>query len=163
MDATTTDIAIGPLPPDFRDWDALLDLIIQAFAYMDGVVDPPSSAHRLTPASLAEKAAAETVLVATAGGVPVGCVFLANRGDHFYLGKLAVSPALQRSGLGRRLVAAAEAEARRRGLAAIELQARVELIGNQHAFARLGFVETGRTAHEGFDRPTSITMRKALA
>ncbi|TIN50217.1 MAG: GNAT family N-acetyltransferase, partial [Mesorhizobium sp.] len=27
----------------------------------------------------------------------------------------------------------------------------------------LGFRETGRTAHAGYDRPTSITMRKVLS
>ena len=31
------------------------------------------------------------------------------------------------------------------------------------AFHALGFVETGRTAHPGFDHPTSVTMRKRLA
>ncbi|TIN07524.1 MAG: GNAT family N-acetyltransferase, partial [Mesorhizobium sp.] len=31
------------------------------------------------------------------------------------------------------------------------------------AFARLGFHETARTAHSGYDRPTSITMRKVLS
>ena len=39
----------------------------------------------------------------------------------------------------------------------------IELTGNQQLFAKLGFVETARTAHQGYDRPTSITMRKALA
>ena len=45
----------------------------------------------------------------------------------------------------------------------MELQTRVELTGNQRAFRSLGFVETGRTAHQGYDRPTSVTMRKRLA
>jgi hypothetical protein len=60
-------------------------------------------------------------------------------------------------------MAAAEACARSLGRTALELQTRVELTGNQAAFARLGFRETGRTAHEGFDRPTSVTMRKEIA
>ncbi|RUY90914.1 GNAT family N-acetyltransferase, partial [Mesorhizobium sp. M7A.F.Ca.CA.003.01.2.1] len=38
----------------------------------------------------------------------------------------------------------------------------IELTANHAAFARLGFRETGRTAHDGYARPTSITMRKAL-
>lgn len=162
MAATTTEIAIGPLPVGYDRWDQLLDLIMRSFAYMDGVIDPPSSAHRLTAASLAEKAADETVFVALDGDNPVGCVFLAERGHNLYLGKLAVEPAFQRAGLGRRLVAEAERETRRRGLRTIELQTRIELTGNQHAFARLGFVETGRTAHAGFDRPTTVNMRKVL-
>ncbi len=38
------DIKIAPLPADFSDWEGLLALINEAFAYMDGVIDPPSSA-----------------------------------------------------------------------------------------------------------------------
>ena len=45
---------------------------------------------------------------------------------------------------------------------ALELQTRVELGANHAAFQRLGFVEVGRTAHDGYDRPTSITFRKSL-
>ncbi|TIV92899.1 MAG: GNAT family N-acetyltransferase, partial [Mesorhizobium sp.] len=52
--------------------------------------------------------------------------------------------------------------ARARGKDAIELQSRIELTANHAAFARLGFRETGRTAHAGYDRSTSITMRKVL-
>jgi hypothetical protein len=39
----------------FNRWDELLALILASFAYMDGIVDPPSSAHRLTLASLARR------------------------------------------------------------------------------------------------------------
>ena len=49
------------------------------------------------------------------------------------------------------------------GKPALELQTRIELTGNHAAFRRMGFVETARTAHPGFDRPTSITFRKRLA
>lgn len=68
----------------------------------------------------------------------------------------------QGQGLGRRLMQAAEDLARSRGKAAIELQTRVELTANHAAFARLGFHETDRTAHDGHDRPTSVTMRKTI-
>jgi predicted N-acetyltransferase YhbS len=143
--------------------EELLDLIMRAFAYMDGVIDPPSSAHRLTVENLREKCAAEIAFVALEGERLVGCVFLAERTDHFYLGKLAVDPAFQGQGIGKLLMREAEAAAIAAGKPLIELQTRVELTANQTAFARMGFVETGRTAHAGFDRPTSITMRKALA
>ena len=49
------------------------------------------------------------------------------------------------------------------GKAALELQTRIELTANHAVFARLGFRETERTAHDGYVRPTSITMRKALS
>jgi GNAT superfamily N-acetyltransferase len=156
-------VEIVSLPPNFHRWQELLDLILRAFAYMDGVIDPPSSAHRLTLDSLEEKCAAETVFLAVAGGRLAGCVFLANRGMDAYVGKLAVEPALQGQGIGKRLLEAAEAEAKRVGSLVVELQTRVELTDNHAAFARMGFHETVRTAHEGYDRPTTVTMRKELA
>ena len=163
MSATAlAEVAIAPAPPDFSRWDELLALIVDAFAYMDGVIDPPSSAKRLTPASLAERAAGETLLLATRGDEIVGCLFAAERADCVYVGKLAVRRDLQGTGLGRRLLAAAEKRALGAGKPVLELQTRIELTGNQAAFARLGFRETARTAHAGFDRPTTITMRKEL-
>lgn len=156
-------VEILRLPDGFDRWNELLGLIRSSFAYMDGVIDPPSSMHRLDIASLAQKARDESVFIARSERGNVGCVFLAMRGDHAYLGKLAVDPACQGAGIGRLLVEAAESEARSRGLAYVELQTRIELAGNQEAFARLGYAETKRTAHPGYDRPTSVTMRKVLA
>ena len=78
-------------------------------------------------------------------------------------GKLAVEPSLQGRGIGRALMAAAEAHALKAGKLSIELQTRVELVENHRTFERLGFRETARTAHAGYDRPTSLAMRKVLA
>lgn len=161
MDRTATPL-VAELPPDFARWDELLALILRAFAYMDGVIDPPSSAHRLTPENLMHKAKQETTFLAVENGQIVGCVFAQERATDFYVGKLAVDPGLQGRGIGGRLILAVEDFARRRGKYAIELQTRIELAANHAAFARLGFRETGRTAHEGYQRPTSITMRKVL-
>jgi GNAT superfamily N-acetyltransferase len=141
----------------------LLALIRRAFAYMDGVIDPPSSVQRLTLDSLKAKAGKEIAFAAYDEALLIGCVFVELKDGSAYVGKLAVDPAHQMGGIGRLLMEAAEAEARRVGLPALELQTRIELTGNHEAFARLGFRETERTAHPGFDRPTSITMRKALA
>ncbi|MBS3978299.1 MAG: hypothetical protein KGZ77_00675 [Rhodobacteraceae bacterium] len=57
----------------------------------------------------------------------------------------------------------AEVRARVLRLAALELQTRVELVENRRAFAAMGFIETGPTAHPGFDRPTSIIYRRVVA
>ncbi|WP_027169262.1 GNAT family N-acetyltransferase [Mesorhizobium sp. WSM3224] len=159
----TVGISIVGLPADFDRWDDLLALIRRAFAYMDGIIDPPSSAHLLTAGSLGEKAKRETVFLAVENGRIVGCVFALERTRDFYVGKLAVEPRLQGQGIGTRLMRAVEGLARERGKDAIELQTRIELAANHAAFARLGFRETGRTAHQGYDRPTSITMRKVLS
>ncbi|RWA77388.1 GNAT family N-acetyltransferase [Mesorhizobium sp. M1C.F.Ca.ET.193.01.1.1] len=162
MDRPATPL-VAELAPDYARWDELLALILRAFAYMDEVIDPPSSAHRLTPENLESKARQETVFLAVENGRLAGCVFALERANDFYVGKLAVEPGLQGRGIGARLMQAVEDLARRRGKPAIELQTRIELAANHAAFARLGFRETGRTAHAGYDRPTSITMRKVLS
>lgn len=142
------------------DFSGLLRLIRSAFAYMDDRIDPPSSMHRLTVQDIAAQAA--TGEVWAIGTPPVACMFLTPKGDALYLGKLAVAAAQRSRGHARALVAVAEARARALGLSAVELQTRVELTENQQTFRRLGFAETGRTAHAGFDRPTSITFRKSV-
>lgn len=153
---------ISRLPDDFDRWPELLALVNDSFGYMDGVIDPPSSAKALTPDGLAAKARREICFIATHAGNILGCVFAGERPDCLYIGKLAVTPTQQGLGIGRALVDAAEAHARAIGKPAMELQTRIELLGNHAAFARLGFRETLRTAHPGFDRATSITMRKQL-
>jgi len=148
--------------PDFEPWDELLGLIREAFAAMEGRIAPASSVHRLTAAQMAADAAAGLALLAEQDGGLVGCLFCQARGDAFYLSKLAIRPDRRRNGIGRALVEAAAAEARARGLAVLELQTRIELVENHAAFAALGFARVGETAHPGFDRPTSITLRRAL-
>ncbi|MEP6566453.1 MAG: GNAT family N-acetyltransferase [Mesorhizobium sp.] len=156
-------VFITQLPADFERWDDVLALIMRAFAAMDGVIDPPSSAHLLSVDSLKAKAGEETAFLALKDGRIVGCVFVQERPDDFYVGKLAVEPGFQGQGIGKQLMQAVEALARSRDKAAIELQTRIELTANHAAFARLGFRETEQTAHKGYDRPTSITMCKVLA
>ncbi|KAA3450413.1 GNAT family N-acetyltransferase [Mesorhizobium sp. SARCC-RB16n] len=156
-------VSITQIPADFGRWGDVLALITRAFAFMDGIIDPPSSAHLLTVDALRAKALRETGFLALDGDTIVGCVFALEGADGFYVGKLAVAPGRQGQGIGRRLVQAAEDLARSRGKAAIELETRIELIANHAAFVRLGFHETERTAHDGYDRPTSITMRKTIS
>jgi predicted N-acetyltransferase YhbS len=158
-----SNVSIVQLADDFNRWGEVLALIMRAFASMDGVIDPPSSAHRLTVENLRGKARQETGFLALKESEIVGCVFVLERADDLYVGKLAVAPTLQGQGIGKQLMQAVEDLAHSRGKAAIEIQTRVELTGNHAAFARLGFRETERTAHKGYDRPTSITMRKIIS
>jgi GNAT superfamily N-acetyltransferase len=158
--AQSAGVLVTQLAPSFDRWDELLGLIMRAFAPMDGIIDPPSSAHLLSIESLRDKAGRETVFLALQGVRIAGCIFALERSADFYVGKLAVKPDLQGQGIGRQLMQAVEDFARGRNKPAIELQTRIELTANHATFARLGFRETARTAHQGYDRPTSITMRK---
>lgn len=157
-----TGLIVTRLPEDFSAWAELHDLIMRSFAYMDGVIDPPSSAHRLTPANLRDKARNEICFIATLDGRLAGCIFAAERADAFYVGKLAVDDSARGMGIGRALMQAAEHHAVAQGKPTLELQTRIELEANHATFGRMGFVEFERTAHEGYDRPTSITYRKTL-
>lgn len=140
-------------------WPALLSLLHEAFAYMEGRIDPPSSLRELSADALTRQTQTGEIWII---GAPVACIFLTPKPGALYLGKLAVAESHRGHGLARRLINLAEERARVMQLPALELQTRVELAENQAAFHAMGFVEAGRTAHAGFDRPTSITYRRAV-
>ncbi len=142
------------------DWATLLSLIQTEFSFMQGRIDPPSSMLRLTAETLA--AQSRTAEIWAIGHPPHACVILTPKADALYIGKLAVAADHRRKGLARALIDLAESRARALGLPGLELETRVELAGNQATFVALGFVETARTAHPGYDRPTSITYRRAV-
>jgi ribosomal protein S18 acetylase RimI-like enzyme len=142
------------------DWAALLTLIRTSFAGMEGRIDPPSSMHDLTPDSI--EAHATNAEVWAIGTPPMACVFLTPKPDALYIGKLSVAENHRRQGHARALIDLADARARALHLPFLELQTRVELTENQRTFTALGFLETGRTAHAGYPRPTSITYRRAV-
>ena len=147
----------------FDRWQELLALIVSSFAYMDGVIDPPSSAHRLTLENLAEKARAEIAFVALDGDEIVRFLFCRPEPPAcLYVGKLCVSPKAQEKGIGGMLLEQAEALARELALPALRLETRIELIANHTKFAAWGFVKTAENAHAGYNRTTSIEMTKFI-
>ena len=144
------------------DFAPVLLLIETAFAFMDGRINPPSSVHRLTAPALAAQAATGEVWVMEDLGRIIACMVLTPGPGHLYLGKLATDPAFRRLGLARQLVRHAVLRARALGLPDLRLETRVELTENHAAFQAMGFAEVARTAHPGFDRPTSITFARAV-
>ncbi|NTJ40987.1 GNAT family N-acetyltransferase [Agrobacterium larrymoorei] len=156
-------IEIVQIDDGFDRIDELLALIMSSFAYMDGVIDPPSSAHRLTPDTLRQKTRDELAFAALGNGELLGCIFCKPESSSLYIGKLAVSPAAQGRGLGRALLRKAEETAHSLSLPALRLETRIELVGNHKQFSSWGFTKTAENAHPGFDRTTSIEMRKRLA
>ncbi len=88
-----------------------------------------------------------------------GILVLETHADHLLLDNLAVDPARHSQGLGRRLLAFTEAEARRRGYGAVELFTNEVMVENIALYRRLGYVETGRKRDRGYDR---VFFRKTL-
>ena len=72
-----------------------------------------------------------------------GCVYAEIHGDRGYLGLLAVDPLRQGTGLGRKLVSAAEDYFRDAGCCAVDLRVLSQRTPLPPFYRRLGYVETG--------------------
>ncbi|MEQ8814713.1 MAG: GNAT family N-acetyltransferase [Thalassobaculum sp.] len=141
----------------------VLAAIHGAFAEYEGKLAPPSAAMKETVDSLARRLAAGALFVAEdADGTVIGAVCAERKGEAIYLDRLAVPPAARGRGVAAALVAAVEAFAAETGAASVTLGVRLALADNIGMFERLGYVETARTAHPGFDRPTSASMAKPV-
>jgi GNAT superfamily N-acetyltransferase len=155
-------IAVRPLEP--ADAATAAGVIGAAFAAPERAVDPPPSALGVDPdavAALLARADGGGAL-ALADGTAAGCVLWEERDGGLYAMRLAVPPAWRRRGIARLLMAAAEMEGRRRALPRLHVGTRLALYGNRVLFAAIGFVETGRHSHPGYDRPTWVALEKRL-
>jgi N-acetylglutamate synthase-like GNAT family acetyltransferase len=101
------------------------------------------AADRTNPEKVRDLLQKGKFVVAEEDGALAGCVYVEVRGERGYFGLLAVDPALQRSGVGSRLVAIAEDECRSAGCRVMDLTI-VNLRTELPAFyQRLGYVESG--------------------
>jgi GNAT superfamily N-acetyltransferase len=154
---------INVSPAEFSDWPQLLALVRDSFAYMDSRIDPPSSLKKMGIEEFRAKADEEILILAEEDKTIIGCAFAALRDDCVYVGKVAVAQSARGKGVARAMFAAAENLARKHQRQFLELQTRVELAENHATFAALGFQKLSESAHPGYNRPTSITMRKPVA
>ena len=116
---------------------------------------------RINPAGVCEYMKKGKFLLAEVSSGLSGCVYVELRGDRGYLGLLGVEPPRQGTGLGRKLMDAAESWFREAGCVAIDLRivsARTPL----PAFYRhLGYIETG-TAPFPHDVPAKVPCHYIL-
>lgn len=84
-------------------------------------------------------------------GALVGVLELVDRGDHLWIDNVAVDPAWQGRGLGRRLLTFADHEARRRNLPRLGLLTNELYVANIAMYERYGYRETHREPHLGTD------------
>jgi ribosomal protein S18 acetylase RimI-like enzyme len=99
------------------------------------------------------------VWVLAEGGEVLGVLVMRPAEDHLFVDNVAVAPGHQGRGLGRELVAFAEARARRDGLPEVRLYTNEKMQENLAVYARLGFEETSRRLDGGYQR---VFMRKWL-
>ena len=100
-----------------------------------------------------------TWLLEDSDGQCVGVLVLIEKPDHLLLDNVAVDPAWQKRGLGRRLLEFAEAEARRLGLDEVRLYTNALMTENRALYARIGYQEYDRRDVGGRD---AVFMRKTL-
>ncbi|WP_457091086.1 GNAT family N-acetyltransferase [Microvirga sp. P5_D2] len=89
----------------------------------------------------------------------VGLIILKSETDHLLLDNVAVSPAHQGRGLGSKLLAHAEAQARQRGFREMRLYTNELMHENLVVYGKLGWSEYDRTEQDGFRR---VFMKKEL-
>jgi ribosomal protein S18 acetylase RimI-like enzyme len=143
---------------DARDVDAIAQCVQRAYAkYAERLPLPPKPVL----ADYAQVVASSTVwvLVHPQDGLLLGVLVLVAMPDHLLLDNIAVEPAWQGRGLGRRLLALAEAEACRLGLTEVQLYTHALMTENRALYARVGYLEYARKQVNGRD---AVFMRKSL-
>jgi predicted N-acetyltransferase YhbS len=133
-----------PIPPRIRtaeadDAPAIARLVNAAFRPERFFIDT----DRTDPEKVSALLQKEKFLLLFEDGVVVGCVYVEIRGERGYLGLLAVDPQRQRSGIGARLISAAEQHCRSAGCRFMDLtfvNVRQELPAY---YQRFGYAESG--------------------
>jgi ribosomal protein S18 acetylase RimI-like enzyme len=98
--------------------------------------------------------------VITVDGQIVGLIETVMHTDHVLVRNIAVAPSCQRQGIGRRLLAHADALAAAAGLAEVRLYTNGKFAGNIALYVRSGYVVT---REEPFMDGTVVHMTKRLA
>ena len=131
---------------DAGDIPGLVVLLNAAFAMDRAFIDR----ERTSDEEIAQLMQSGTFLVADDARALVACAYLELRGRRAYMGMLAVDPALQGRGVGRRMIAAVENRASGAGCSGIDIKIidrRVEL---PPLYRALGFRDNGTAP---FDDP----------
>jgi GNAT superfamily N-acetyltransferase len=150
----TRDAAIRPATQ--ADVPAIERIVREAYTrYIARIGKPPGPMLDDYAARVAEGA----VWVLDEGGTVAGVLVLLPAADHLLLDNVAVDPARHGGGLGRRLMAFAEDEARRLGHAEVRLYTHVMMHENLEMYLRLGYEEFARFEQAGYQR---VFMRKRV-
>jgi GNAT superfamily N-acetyltransferase len=136
-----------PARPD--EAPALRDLVRAAYAkYVPRLGREPAPMRD----DHAARIAAGQAWVLEHDGALVGALVLEDEPGALLLYNIAVAPAAQGQGIGTRLIAFTEAEARRRGYALLRLYTNELMVENVAMYGHLGFTETHRGSEAGHRR-----------
>jgi ribosomal protein S18 acetylase RimI-like enzyme len=124
---------------DAADVDALVRLINAAFR----VEQPFIEGDRIDAEGVCSYMAKGEFLVAGGSTALAACVYVELRGDRGYLGLLGVDPLRQGTGLGRKMMDAAENYFREAGCRAIDLRVISARTPLPAFYRHLGYRETG--------------------
>jgi len=133
------------------DVEPLARLINAAFV----VEQPFIEGERIDPAGVREYMEKGEFLVAEDAAGLAGCVYVELRRERGYLGLLGVAPAQQGTGLGRKLMDAAESYFREAGCRAIDLRIISARTPLPAFYERMGYAQTG-TAPFAADVPLKV-------
>ncbi len=104
-------------------------------------------------ADFASLVASGSVHVAVEGKADVlGFIVFFHDGDHVFLENVAVRPDATGQGIGKRLIAFCEAEARRSNAKSVKLYTNEKMTENLSIYPHLGYRETERRREDGFNR-----------
>jgi GNAT superfamily N-acetyltransferase len=152
---------LDPMPVIRRatpeDRAAVEAIVADAYSVYVGRIGKPPGPMLDDYAGLIEDGAV-SVFAAPDGGL-AGVIVLLPVSDHLLLDNVAVRPERRGEGIGRRLIAFAESEARRLGYRELRLCTHEKMSENIALYLRLGFAETGRGPQAGYDR---VFMTKRL-
>jgi GNAT superfamily N-acetyltransferase len=139
------------------DAEPLARLINAAFR----VEQPFIEGQRINPEGVRAYLQKGKFLLAEDSGGLAGCVYVELRGDRGYLGLLGVDPPRQGTGLGRKLMDAAENYFRAAGCRAIDLRIVSARTPLPTFYRYLGYLETG-TAPLAPDVPVKVPCHYIL-
>jgi N-acetylglutamate synthase-like GNAT family acetyltransferase len=124
-------------------------LVTEAFGkYVERIGKPPAPMI----ADYAELLGESRIWVLENRGAIVAVLVTQDRGDHLLLDSIAVVPAAQGGGQGRRLLERAERDAIEQGLPEVRLCTNEAMTENLVYYPRHGYRETGRAIQDGYRR-----------
>jgi ribosomal protein S18 acetylase RimI-like enzyme len=128
-------------PAAAADAPRLAELVRRAYGHYVGRLGGPPGP--MTD-DYAEVVRLNSVTVAERDHVPIGLIVMGVDDEGFFIDNVAVEPSQQGTGVGRALLAHAEAVARREGFDSIYLYTHELMSENQALYSRAGYVEYDR-------------------